>query len=187
MSRLKLKPLEDSNLYKRRTTSKENLLHGSQMPSTAEHQFIGSTNTYVNFNSLEHASQANHMGRMGERLYQNTPDPIRNVHNVNGVGGITNSSTASVNHHLYRYSGDNNRDLSAQPFREVPSSSGSYIVRDLKSLNLNNIQQQPQQQPVAETGVRYPTASNVATTPPRKMESKDQAGRSNVEVIGFVN
>ncbi|XP_065077017.1 LIM and senescent cell antigen-like-containing domain protein 1 isoform X1 [Ochlerotatus camptorhynchus] len=185
MSGLKLKPIEDSKLYQRRTTSKENLLHGSSMSPTADHQYTANTNTYVNFHTLERASQANQMGQLGERLYQNIPDPIRNVHYVNGVGNISNSSNASLNHPHYRHSDDSRRESSAQSFNEIPSSSGSNIIRDLKSLNFNTVQQrQPQQRPVTGESVRYPTASNVTATPPRKMEFKDQAGRSNVEVIG---
>lgn len=181
MSGLQLKPIANSNLYKRRTTSKENLLHGSSISSTADNPHTVNTNVYANIS--EHASQPHgyQVGQLGERLYQNTPDPIRNAHHHgNGAGGISNSANTNLSH---RYAGD--AQFSGNSSYSL--SSGN-IIRDLSSLNLNSVHTplSKAQYVPPENSEEYlrPLNGNTVAAAPRRMESKEQAGRSNMQVIG---
>lgn len=138
MSELKLQSLENSSLYKRRTTSRENLLQVAggepfRRPTTPT---------------------------MAERLYQNGPS-IRN----------SNATTP-----LY----SNIADKHFSP--QQPSSSAllaaDAIVRDLSSVNLGS---------GSSTGYQNVPLPLASSTPVRrKMELREQSGRSNVEVIGLV-
>ncbi|XP_058463547.1 LIM and senescent cell antigen-like-containing domain protein 1 isoform X1 [Malaya genurostris] len=126
MSELKLKPIEDSNLYKRRTTSRENLLQASSSLSTID--FLtssGITNTNFHLAERRHHFQS---GPSDERLYQNAPGPIRNVQYVNDTA--YNSTTVNVgvpNANAGVFSSHSNRhDINdtTRGFREpAPSSS----------------------------------------------------------------
>ncbi|XP_039443711.1 LIM and senescent cell antigen-like-containing domain protein 1 isoform X1 [Culex pipiens pallens] len=138
MSELKLQSLENSSLYKRRTTSRENLLQVAggepfRRPTTPT---------------------------MAERLYQNGPS-IRNP----------NATTTPP---LY----SNIADKHFSP--QQPSSSAllaaDAIVRDLSSVNLGS---------GSSTGYQNVPLPLASSTPVRrKMELREQSGRSNVEVIG---
>ncbi|XP_058813706.1 LIM and senescent cell antigen-like-containing domain protein 1 isoform X1 [Topomyia yanbarensis] len=203
MSELKLKPIEDSKLYKRRTTSRENLIQAST--ATASLEYPTSTG-YANFHSLErHYIQSKQPP--GERLYQNMPGPIRHVQYVNDMAyNNVNVDIASTNADA-TFGNRHDRSDTFREFREQTSTSSSTsnqyregpsgysasgngvavenIIRDLKSANLNMLNSSSGVQNTSTSGERYQNLPLASSTPTRKkMELKDPTGRSNVEVIG---
>lgn len=176
MSELKLKSIENSNLYKRRTTSRENLLHanasGSDYPMTA----TGSN--YANFHSAEHIHSSQVRQTAEGMLYQNTPAAIRNIQYVNSNVAGTNVSefTANPDRSLNDSDRFGEKHTFLDQYRETTGNGvtgETNIIRDLKSVNLDTRHYQ-----------NLPVASSA--TKPRKMELKDPTGRSDVQVIGFV-
>ncbi|XP_019564007.3 LIM and senescent cell antigen-like-containing domain protein 1 isoform X1 [Aedes albopictus] len=183
MSGLQLKPIANSNLYKRRTTSKENLLHGSYISSTADSQHTVTTNVYANISEPASQSHGYQVGQLGERLYQNTPDSIRNAHHHgNGAGGVSNSANTSLSH---RYAAGDTQFSGSSSY----SVSSGNIIRDLSSLNLNAVHEPLSKSqyvpPVNSEESLRSSNGKIAAAPPRRMESKEQAGRSNMQVIGI--
>lgn len=149
MSELKLQSLENSSLYKRRTTSKENLLHVA---------------------GGEPFRQLTTPTTMAERLYQNGPS-IRNPN-----AGTTTTATTPL------YSNIADKHFSPQQPSSSALLAADAIVRDLSSVNLGSGSSS------SSTGYQNVPLPLASSTPVRrKMELREQSGRSNVEVIGLVH
>ncbi|XP_053682167.1 LIM and senescent cell antigen-like-containing domain protein 1 [Sabethes cyaneus] len=189
MSELKLKPIENSNLYKRRTTSRENLLHATASGGS-DYSLTVAVGNYANLYSPEHNHSSQAMQTNEGMLYQNTPTAIRSIQyvNSNAVSANVGEFTANPNRSLrdadkfgekhtflnqHRQITDNNCGYSVTGESAFPAN----VIREFKSINLGT-----RQSPSIGPYQNLPAADS--TSKPRKMELKDPTGRSNVEVIG---
>uniref|UniRef100_A0A182Q753 LIM zinc-binding domain-containing protein n=1 Tax=Anopheles farauti TaxID=69004 RepID=A0A182Q753_9DIPT len=200
MSTLKLKPLEDSYLYKRRTTSKENLLQpdgsgptgsGDQMtpeknftPRTAFHTLGPVPAARPSVQNMTSYPQRPQM----ESYYQQPKSPIRRVGDEKPLPSLTTTnptpqrnvhflatSQPSANNPLY----DNNYTL-----RQGPSAGGqrSTVPYGLSG-TLHAGDPNSRTENAAGTYQNLPNVPETPTTPGKRMESCDQFGRSNLQTV----
>uniref|UniRef100_A0A182PMX3 LIM zinc-binding domain-containing protein n=1 Tax=Anopheles epiroticus TaxID=199890 RepID=A0A182PMX3_9DIPT len=195
MSALKLKPLEDSNLYKRRTTSKENLLQtaagssGGVGGSGASDMMLrpgrdtdkpsatnGSTQTR---SPLYHNVVVPHPQHLQvENYYQQPKSPIRVSSTSGGVGGGFGGTTVPF------------PLLTSTPVAPSPGGQRNvqFLTPTANSKNVYDSSRPPvpfeqltpyKGESINSTYQNLPTP----TTPGRRMESWDQFGRSNVQTV----
>uniref|UniRef100_A0A182MUK3 LIM zinc-binding domain-containing protein n=1 Tax=Anopheles culicifacies TaxID=139723 RepID=A0A182MUK3_9DIPT len=192
MSALKLKPLEDSNLYKRRTTSKENLL-----------QTVGANSDTMLRPSRPHldgtpaTNQSPSMQLMSTGSLANQPSPIRlpQMHNFvsypqhpqveNYYQQPKSPIRMASEHHFANASTANPSTGGTQKNVQflTPGTTGMYDTGSPSPQHRPAASSVPPQTQPPGTYQNLPTVPATPTTPGRRMESWEQFGRSNLQTV----
>uniref|UniRef100_A0A182NKW1 LIM zinc-binding domain-containing protein n=1 Tax=Anopheles dirus TaxID=7168 RepID=A0A182NKW1_9DIPT len=203
MSALKLKPLEDSNLYKRRTTSKENLLQPGTSGTAGPGDRVTPVNhlashaalpTHGSIHATGHHTAAYPQRPTMESYYQQPKSPIRVAGDGRPVSSPTTANPAPQRNVQFlatsAHPSANNTLHDSNSFpRQGPSAGGQrstvpfglsgspHAVAGGGGTNSSRTEN------AVGTYQNLPAIPQTPTTPGRRMESWDQFGRSNLQTV----